>query len=207
MVEAERIRTEDAAAIVESVLLTRRTVKAFLDRPVPRELIARLIDSAVWAPNHRTIEPWRFYVFDGEARARLAEVAAAITRGKVLGGGGAPEAAERKAAGAAAGWASVPALLYVTALSDPDPEMDLENYGAACCAVQNLSLLAHAAGLGTSWSSGAVAAADGLRELAGAGADERMVGLIRIGYPDPAAPAPPARRVSGANRTVWVGGE
>ncbi len=191
---------------VETVVRERRTVKQFLPMAVPRELLSRLIEAAVWAPNHRLTEPWRFYVLDGDSRARLGEVAAEVMRSKALATGGTPEAAERKAREAAAAWAVVPALVYVTSLTHPDPEVDLENYGAVCCAVQNFSLVAHVAGLGTSWSSGAVAAATELRELAGAGPDERMVGLIRVGYPDPAAPPAPARRTPGATYVRWLDG-
>lgn len=92
-------------------------------------------------------------------------------------------------------------------LRDPNPEIDEENYGAVCCALQNLALAAHAAGIGTSWSSGAVAAAPALHKLVGAGENERMVGLIRVGYLDPTLTVPKQRRKAGSNVTTWVGGE
>lgn len=197
-----------AVAAVETAITGRRTVKEFDSRPVPRAMIARLVDLAVWAPNHRLTEPWRFYVFDGPARARLGEVARQVTLAQLTGVPGAnPAIAERKAAEAAAAWANLPAIIYVTALRDPDPEIDLENYGATCCAILNLMLAAHVAGLATSWSSGAVAAAAALRQLAGASEQERMVGLIRLGYPDPAVPPRAGRRVPGASRLVWVAGD
>lgn len=201
----EELTAGSPLAVVEAAITGRRSVKEFTGQPVPRGLIARLIDVAVWAPNHRLTEPWRFYALDGAARERLGEVARRVTLAKVGSvPGGDRAVAERKAAEAAAAWASVPALIYVTTVSAPDPEVDLENYGAVCCAVQNLLLAAHAAGLGTSWSSGAVAAAEELRAVVGAGADERMVGLIRLGYPDPAARPRPSRRTPGATQLTWV---
>lgn len=98
----------------------------------------------------------------------------------------------------------MPALLYVTMIRDANPEIDEENYGAVCCAIQNLSLAAHAAGIGTSWSSGAVAAAPTLHDLVGAGDNEKMVGLIRVGYLDPAQTPPKSRRNAGSSVTTWV---
>jgi nitroreductase len=197
---------DPALGVVAATIIGRRNVKAFLPAPVPRDLIASLVDLAVWAPNHRLTEPWRFYAFDGAALVRLGEVASEVT-GAMLGRavGADPGIIGRKAAEAGAAWATLPAALFVTALTDPDPEVDLENYGAACCAVQNLMLGAQAAGLATSWSSGAVAMAPALRALVGAGDEERVVGLIRLGYPDPAAPAKAGKRAPGAVRTVWVG--
>lgn len=190
--------------VVRHAITTRRSVKAFKLEPVPREVIADLIECAVWAPNHRLTQPWCFYVLDGDSRHKLGDVAANITREKIVSAGGSEEIAERKAAEAAATWARVPALLFVTSQRDANPEIDLENYGATCCAVQNLMLAAYSLGLGTSWSSGAVAASEGVRALAGAGKDERLVGLIRLGYPDPDAPVPQVTRASGATRTIWV---
>lgn len=191
-------------AVVAATVRERRTVKQFLPQPVPRELIAELIDLAVWAPNHKVTEPWRFYVLDGSARDRVAEIAAAATAEKVVAAGGDAALAARKGEESAAGWRAAPALLYVTYTRDPDPYWDEENYGAVCCALQNLALAAHAAGLGASWSSGAVAAAPSLHALAGAGANERMVGLLRLGYRDPAQPAPKSRRTPGSAWTRWV---
>ena len=193
-----------ALTALEAIITERRTVKQFADRPVPRTTIARLIEAAVWAPNHRLNEPWRFYVLDGDSRTELGTIAHTITERKLIGSGAEPQLAQRKAAEAAQQWASVPALLFITMLRDSNPEIDLENYGAVCCAIQNLSLAAQALGLGTSWSSGAIAAAPELLTLVGAGANEQMVGLIRVGYPDPHAPLPTSRRTPGATFTTWL---
>lgn len=193
--------------IVEATITGRRSIKQFDTTPVSRQMIARLIEAAVWAPNHRLTEPWRFYVLDGASREQLGSIAGEITRAKLLASGAAPAVVDQKVAEAATTWATVPVLIFVTVLGDPNPEMDLENYGAACCAVQNLVLTAHAAGLGMSWSSGAVAAAPALHELVGAGERERMVGLLRLGYPDPAVPQPVSRRTPGATYTTWLDDE
>jgi nitroreductase len=189
---------------IADIIRQRRTIKQFLPHPVPRDLLQELIELAVWAPNHRVNEPWRFYVLDGPARAQLGAIAGQITQEKILASGGEAAVAARKAEEAAATWSAVPTLLYVTMVQDANPEVDLENYGAVCCSLQNLSLAAHAAGLGTSWSSGAVAAAPALHALVGAGSNERMVGLIRLGYLDPAATPPKSRRTLGSALTTWV---
>lgn len=194
----------DAFAAIAAAITDRRTIKQFLPDPVAPATLAQLIDLAVWAPNHRLNEPWRFYVLTGEARRRLGDIAAAITTAKVGAAGGDPAVTERKASEAAAAWSNVPTLLFVTMVGDPNPEIDLENYGAVCCAIQNLTLAAHVLGIGTSWSSGAIAAALELLTLVGAGANERMVGLLRLGYLDPAVTPPKSRRTPGATFTRWL---
>jgi nitroreductase len=166
--------------------------------------LQQLIDVAVWAPNHRLNEPWRFYVLGAGARTQLAQIAGAVTARKILAAGGEAAVAERKSAEAGAAWQSVPTLLYVTYLTDANPEISLENYGAVCCAIQNLTLAAHARGIGTSWSSGAVAAAPELHALVGAGATEAMAGLFRVGYLDPALAPGRSRRSPGSTFTRWL---
>lgn len=194
----------DTFAAVAAAITERRTIKQFLPNPVAQAVLAQLIDLAVWAPNHRLNEPWRFYILTGDARVRVGEIAGAITASKVGAAGGDPAVTARKAAEAATAWSSVPTLLYVTMLNDPNPEIDLENYGAVCCAIQNFTLAAHTLGIGTSWSSGAVAAAPELLTLVGAGANERMVGLLRVGYLDPAAPRSKSRRTPAVAFTRWI---
>ena len=198
------LATNTVYQAVAETIRQRRTVKQFLPQPVPRALVEELIELAVWAPNHRLTEPWRFYVLEDAAKAELGTIAAQITVEKILGSGGELVTATRKGEEAAATWRAVPTLLYVTALRDANPEMDEENYGAVCCALQNFALAAHAAGIGTSWSSGAVAAAPALHTLTGAGANERMVGLIRVGWLDPVSVPPKSRRQAGSSLTVWV---
>lgn len=199
------VNETDSFTTLAAAIRGRRNVKRFSTQPVPRSLVEQLVELAVWAPNHKLTEPWRFYVLGGQVRPLFAAVAAAVTERKALAKGGDPAAAARKGAEAAATWQAVPVLLYVTYVTSPNPVTDRENYGAVCCAVQNLMLAAHAAGLATSWSSGALAGAPELHELAGAGDDERMVGLFRLGYPDPDAPTPIGRRAPGASVTRWVG--
>ena len=192
---------------VAETIRQRRTIKQFLPQPVSHAVLAELIDLAVWAPNHRLTEPWRFYVLDGASREKLGAIAAQITIEKIMGSGGEINSATRKGEEAAATWSAVPTLLYVTMLRDANPEIDQENYGAVCCALQNLALAAQAAGIGTSWSSGAVAAAPALHAFVGAGDNEQMVGLIRVGYLDPTLAPPKSRRKPGSTVTTWVDAE
>ncbi|PWE17946.1 nitroreductase family protein [Marinicauda salina] len=60
---------------------TRRTVRDFSDRPVPRELIEHAILAAGTAPSGANHQPWHFSVIGkGPIRARLREAAEAEER-------------------------------------------------------------------------------------------------------------------------------
>jgi len=54
-------------------LRTRQTIRAFLDRDVPRELIAELLAEAHQAPSSSNQQPWNFCVVTGRPLATLRE--------------------------------------------------------------------------------------------------------------------------------------
>ena len=58
----------------------RTSVRHFRSDPVSREMVQRLLECAVRAPNHKLTEPWRFVVLTGAARERYAEARAALRR-------------------------------------------------------------------------------------------------------------------------------
>lgn len=68
---------------VSEAVATRRTVRAFLPDPIPRETIERVLDKARRAPSGGNVQPWNALVLAGEPLARLhAAVAEAIPQGR-----------------------------------------------------------------------------------------------------------------------------
>jgi len=64
-----------------ALLSGRRSVRAFLPDPVPREVIEAAILAAGWAPSPHGSQPWRFIVLESqERRAHLANAMAADWR-------------------------------------------------------------------------------------------------------------------------------
>src|SRR5215217_7644476 len=59
-----------ARRIVEVIraIETRRSVGRVRGDPVPRELVEKILESAIHAPNHKITEPWLFHVFTGKGR-------------------------------------------------------------------------------------------------------------------------------------------
>lgn len=64
---------------VDQAIRSRSSVKKFLDRTVSQELIEQCLSLAVWAPNHRLTEPWRFCVLTGQGRERFADAVSGHT--------------------------------------------------------------------------------------------------------------------------------
>jgi nitroreductase len=49
----------------------RRAVRAFDDRPVPKEVLERVLSAAAWAPSGSNLQPWHAYVLTGAPLAEL----------------------------------------------------------------------------------------------------------------------------------------
>ena len=174
------------------LIQSRRSIKTFSDRPVDRELLLDLLDVAVYAPNHRLTERWRFVVVDGAARAELIGhlVSDAASRGKD------PVRTAEKLG-------RVPLFLFVIMKENQDALMRREDFAATSCVVQNFLLLAWEQGLGTHWKT--LPETPALRRLVGLADDEQVVGFVQVGYPaevPESAPAPAARRRRSAREKV-----
>lgn len=178
----------------------RTSVRRFRPDPVPREIVARLLDCAIRAPNHKLTEPWRFTVLTGRAKDRLAEIRAKH-RLKRYSDPATPEAlagadkVRRESQ-------EIPVYIVVMAAVNQDEITREEDYAATMMAVANLMIAAESLGLGTYLKSGGVMQDPALIELAGVPERFRVVGLISLGYP--AEQEPPRRRKPAAELTRWV---
>jgi nitroreductase len=64
---------EEQAAIVDAAIITRRSLRAFLPTPVPREAIQDILAVASRAPSGTNTQPWHVYVLTGEAKMQLSK--------------------------------------------------------------------------------------------------------------------------------------
>jgi nitroreductase len=53
---------------VEDALLSRRSIRAFKNKAVPKNLIRRILECARWSPSGSNIQPWKVHVLNGDAR-------------------------------------------------------------------------------------------------------------------------------------------
>ncbi|MEV1064893.1 nitroreductase [Streptomyces sp. NPDC050263] len=50
---------------------SRRAVRGFTDRPIPRAVLERVLSTAAWAPSASNIQPWHAYMLTGEPLTEL----------------------------------------------------------------------------------------------------------------------------------------
>jgi nitroreductase len=63
--------TPEEIALVDAAITSRRSLRAFLPTPVPRETVERILEVASRAPSGTNTQPWKVYVLTGEAKAGL----------------------------------------------------------------------------------------------------------------------------------------
>jgi nitroreductase len=182
MTQSNRLRSGNVTApetgmSVYEAIHNRRMNNEFSEGVPSRESLQRMLDAAVWAPNHRLTNPWRFFVLEksGTKRAEVAQLA----YDHLFARNGNHENAD----GSRQRVLDAPALIYVYSVPADSEEMTQENYAAACCAVQNLLLAAVAEGLAGDWSTGNTTRHAQLAETLGGEPDWTMVGALFIGHP------------------------
>jgi nitroreductase len=72
------IPSPEQIAAADAAITTRRSIRAFLEKPVPRETIEEILAVASRAPSGTNTQPWKVYVLTGQTKEQLsAKVAAA----------------------------------------------------------------------------------------------------------------------------------
>ncbi len=65
---------------VADAITGRRSIRAYLDKPVPRETLNAVLQVAGRAPSGSNIQPWKVYVLEGAARDRLTSMLTKLIR-------------------------------------------------------------------------------------------------------------------------------
>src|SRR5689334_578744 len=165
--------------IALELLLKRRSVKPVMmtePGPTPAEL-ETILTAAARVPDHKKLVPWRFVVFEGEARATFGRVLLKALQ------------AEEKAAPSAARLEMertrlmrTPTVVAVISRLTPNPAApeweQVLSCGAACF---NLCLAANALGFGTSWITEWYSYSRIVQTALGLASNERIAGFIYIG--------------------------
>lgn len=162
------------------LLETRRSASpASLIEPAPGpEELRRLLTIASRVPDHGRLVPWRFIIFQGEARITAGEKLVAIHSSKEPD---APDAMRRKIASSLS---RAPLVIAVVNRTDPAAKIpDWEQtlcVGAVC---MTLLIGVNAMGYAANWLTGWAALDPDARAALGVGPQETLAGFVHIGTP------------------------
>jgi len=114
------------------VIITRSSVRAFLDRPVSDETVEQLLRAAMAAPSAKNQQPWAFVVI--RDRDELEKLGSALPNAKMT--------------------ATAPVAVAICGVLDKALPGEAHDYWIqdAAAATENFLLAAHAFGLGAVWT-------------------------------------------------------
>lgn len=135
---------------------TRRSIREFKDRPIPNEVLEKIVDAGRFAPTARQEEPWEFIVItDSLTLKKIGEV---TDHGKFIS-----------------------EAFACIAVFCKDTKYYLED---GCAATQNILLAATALGIGSCWVAGDKKLYCGkINDLLNVPASFKLVSLLALGYP------------------------
>ncbi|MEP1035071.1 nitroreductase [Ekhidna sp.] len=164
-------------SLINETIRKRRSVypMQYINKPIPKEILAELMINANHAPTHKLTEPWRFRIFTGNGKKRLGEFLAKkyeeIT----------PDFTTAKFEKIKVNPQKAGAVLAIILHRDPAERVpEWEEIASVACAVQNIWLALEQYELGGYWSSPPLCKF--LGEHIKLAQNESCIGFFYIGY-------------------------
>ncbi|TDN64441.1 NAD(P)H nitroreductase [Scandinavium goeteborgense] len=158
-------------------LLVNRRSASRLAEPAPAgEQLENILRAGLRAPDHGTLQPWQFFVIEGEGRARFSQL---LEKGAV--NAGQDDKAIDKARNAPF---RAPLIIAVVAKCTPDHKVPVwEQEMSAGCAVMAMQMAAVAQGFNGIWRSGALTESPVVRDGLQCREQDKIVGFLYLGTP------------------------
>ncbi len=186
---------------LDEAIRGRRSVRLFRPDPVPRGIVEKVLEMALWAPSGWGRQEYFFVAVQGEARMRLQQLfSGALDEARPVLEQAYPAnpdyVAELLQFFDTYGGAPILVLAYAGTL--PDGQDDILS---TTVALQNFFLAAHSFGLGSTWTDVMRVREKEINHIVGVAEDARLVCISPLGYPK-TIPSPHERR---PGRVTWIG--
>ena len=170
-------KLNDTSSIL-ALLNTRKSasVKAMGEPGPTPEQLRQILTAAVRVPDHGKLTPWRFILFEGDARAQFG--AAMQARWRELH----PEHGEDALAMARGLFLRAPMVVAVVSTAKPHPKIpEWEQLMSSAAVCQTMLLAATALGVGCQWNTDWIAYDPGMAKVMGLAPHEKITGFIYLG--------------------------
>jgi nitroreductase len=168
---------------VNNLIRSRRSVfpKDYTDERVSDTIIQAMLENANWAPTHKFTEPWRFIVYTGEGRKKLADLQAELYKKVTQADGTFKE--DRFENLKKKPLESSHIILVYMSRDEKKSVPEIEEAGAVFCAVQNMYLTASGYGVGCYLSTGGVTYFAEAKNAFGLFDEDKIIGFLHVGVP------------------------
>lgn len=170
-------------AAANALIRRRRTIKPrdMSEKPIENTHLAAILENANWAPTHGMTEPWRFFVFTGDGRQRLADFCQSLYDKITPKDEVRPDKREKLGTQPL----ESPVVIAIGMKRQEIEKIpEIEEVEAVACAVQNMHLTASALGMAAFWSSPPLTYSDEMREWLGLeDPRDKCLGFFYLGWP------------------------
>lgn len=172
----------------------RRSVRHFLQKPIPQEDLDQILEAGMWAPSEKNAQPWKFIVIRGaERKAMVKQLKEGIMKNRK---------GEENAIFGKKYEKFIPSAIYTARVLEQAPVivfvmntkglnyredhpkdeylMELADIQSVSAAIQNMCLEATARGIGSLWTCNVFFAYDELKEWLHE--EGEMAAAIAFGY-------------------------
>ena len=172
------------------LLLSRFSTDALAEPAPAGDVLEAILSTAMRAPDHGKLRPWRYAIVQGDARVKLAErVVASMKRLD-------PDVAPAKVEKRFSRMSTMPMTIVLGMHLRPENKIPLlEQELAVGAAAMNILNALHATGFGGVWVSGDVAHDPEFAAEMGFPAPHKLAGFLFVGTPTAEAKAPKRRAV------------
>jgi coenzyme F420-0:L-glutamate ligase / coenzyme F420-1:gamma-L-glutamate ligase len=184
-----------ATSTVPVFIEARRSIRAFTNEPVPRDLLDALVEAACLAPAPHHSRPWRWVVIDtDDGKRALGDGMGAQWSADLAADDVAPERIDELVEASRVKLATAPALVLGCLTWDgldryPDETRRRAEWGMALLSlgagVENLMLAAADAGLASCWVAAPIFCPEAARDALELPEPWSPAALILIGFPSP----------------------
>mgnify|MGYP000968827653 CR=1 FL=1 len=171
---------------LDKLIKSRVSNIKFNGRSVEKELVVKLLDTAVYAPNHKMREPWRFILLEGQGKKNFTDRYLEALNDEL----------RMKTEPSIFKIFSAPIVVVVVMPKNHDLRDEIEDMEANAALIQNYMLLATEAGLATAWKTPMYSETELFKEIIGLTTEEIIIGLVMTGYSDIKIDAKPRKSAS-----------
>ena len=181
---------------VAEAIKRRRSIRKYLDKPVPVESIRQIIEAGTYAPSGKNGQSWRFTVLTGQNKDQITDLMQSgleklvYNQGtQIMGSSLNSCRIMREAPVLILVWNTGESLETETEIMDAIREMmpradnlvHMVEIQGVSAAIQNMLLMAHSMGLGSLWINDIYYVIDSLIDFFGHSWE--LVAAVSIGYP------------------------
>jgi nitroreductase len=189
---------------VFETIKSRRSIGKMTEQRPTRKQIERILEAATHAPNHHKVEPWKFFVLAGSARAELGTIMASSLAKRL--GDARNDKTQALLNKEQNKLLRSPVVLVVAAEPPHQPNvLSIENIEAVAAAVQNMLLTAEEMGLAAMWRTGDAAYDPQVKQWLGLAPEDHIVAFVYLGFPS--IPKLERHPTPFEEKTTWLGRE